>query len=128
MWKLLQMKDDCIFCKLANGLIGDKGTILMSNSSAVLIEDKNPIAPYHVLVISKQHWNNLSELQDEGPLDFIAVLGNMFDLIDQYVTKNGLEEWGYRVVINCGRDAGQTVTHLHIHTLGGAALKNDFGA
>lgn len=123
------MKDDCIFCKLANGLIGDIGTILLSNDSAALIEDKNPMAPFHVLVIPKEHWDSLTEMEDqEDVLNQAGLLSNMFDLVNQYVSSNNLKEWGYRVIINTGRDAGQTVKHLHMHVLGGAMLKNDFGA
>ena len=120
------MKDDCIFCKLANGVMGER---VLENTNAVLIEDKKPMAPYHVLVIPKEHWSDLTELQDkEGPLDIMAILGDMFDLVGTYVSSNNLKEWGYRTIINTGKDAGQTVPHFHLHVLGGAFLKNDFGA
>lgn len=119
------MKDDCIFCKLANGVMGEK---LLDNNLCTMIEDKKPMAPYHVLVIPKEHFANLSELHEEGLLGVAAIFSSMLDLVEEYVASNNLKEWGYRVVINQGKDAGQTVFHLHLHVLGGAFLQNDFGA
>lgn len=121
------MNDDCIFCKIANGKI--PVDVLYQNTNAVLISDKNPIAPNHLLVIPKDHFDSLSDLQDkEGPLDVAAILLDMFELVDEYTSSTSLESEGYRVVINTGTHAGQTVKHLHAHLLGGATLKNDFGA
>ena len=110
---------DCIFCKIINKDIPVEP--LASNHAAILIKDKNPIAPHHVLAISREHhessyWTNLGSLAD------------MMLLIHDYVEKNNLLETGYRIVSNAGKDAGQTVPHFHIHLLGGATLKNDFGA
>lgn len=120
--------DDCIFCKIANGKIPGV-EFLYQNSNAVMLSDKNPIAPNHLLVIPKEHYDSLSDLQDkEGPLDVAAILLDMFELVEEYTRSTGLKTDGYRVVINTGTHAGQTVKHLHAHLLGGAILKNDFGA
>lgn len=118
--------DNCIFCKIANGIIPVEP--VMKSEHCVMIADKNPIAPTHMLVIPKEHFDNIEGLHYEGPLDAMAILGDMFTLIDQYVEDKELHFSGYRIVINTGKDAGQTVHHLHIHLLGGATLKNDFGA
>lgn len=115
---------DCIFCKIVSKDIPVKP--LAENGSAILIQDKNPMAPHHVLAIVKEHYNNVGELSG---LDMAGILFNMFQLLDNYVFDNSLDlENGYRIIINTGKDAGQTVQHFHIHLLGGATLKNDFGA
>lgn len=117
------MRDDCIFCKLVHGVI--PVTPLFENEVAICIPDKNPIAPEHGLVIAKVHFGNLGDLL---PQDNKDILPGMFDLVDDFVARRGVNNDGYRVVINNGDDAGQTVRHLHIHVLGGATLKNDFGS
>lgn len=111
--------DDCIFCKIVKGEIPVEP--LASNTAAILIKDKNPIAPHHVLAIAKEHHTN-SYWSNWGSL------GDMMILIHKYVEENNLLESGYRIVSNSGPDAGQTVPHFHIHMLAGAKLKNDFGA
>ena len=117
------MKDDCIFCKIANGII--PSNTKAANDLAVLIVAKDPMAPHHVLVIPTKHYDSLEEL---GGLDWADTLDAMFSLVKNYAAYNGLVKTGYRLVINTGLDAGQTVKHLHMHLLGGAYLKNDFGA
>lgn len=117
------MRDNCIFCKIVHGLIPVKPII--ENSKAICIHDKNPIAPEHVLIIAKEHFGNLGDLDT---LDNETILPEMFNLIDDIVCRLGIINSGYRVVINNGDDAGQTVGHLHMHVIGGAILKNDFGA
>lgn len=114
---------DCIFCKLANGTIPT--TKLAENGGAFLIADRNPMAPHHVLSISKEHRDNVGEPYG---LDLAALLAYMFDLLLNYAVDEGLDRTGYRILINTGKDAGQTVNHFHIHLIGGATLKNDFGA
>lgn len=114
---------DCIFCKMACGEI--KVPFIEQNGSAFLIKDKNPVAPHHVLCISMDHYDNVGEPYG---LDQAGLLSNMFELLTEYATENGLDKTGYRILINTGKDAGQTVNHFHIHLIGGATLKNDFGA
>jgi histidine triad (HIT) family protein len=113
---------DCIFCKIVSGNIPVQ--IISENDSAILINDKSPMAPHHVLAIVKEHFDNAGELYG---LDMMAILANVFTLFDHYVITNNLNKSGYRIIVNSGPDAGQTVKHLHFHLLGGAALKNDFG-
>jgi histidine triad (HIT) family protein len=118
------MKEDCIFCKLTNGVI--PCTPRFENNSAILIEDRSPIAPTHGLVIPREHYDNIGDLSN--PLDSMFILSDAFQLISDYVCQEGIDTDGYRVIINTGDDAGQTVKHLHFHVVGGAKLKNDFGA
>jgi histidine triad (HIT) family protein len=81
--------------------------------------DANPQAPVHVLVIPKR---SIPRLDQTTPAD-AALLGEMLQAIPELARRLGLAESGYRVVINNGRDAGESVPHLHIHLLGGRALK-----
>lgn len=117
------MREDCVFCKIITGLIPVKPII--ENEKAIVIHDKNPIAPEHVLVIAKEHFGSLGDLL---PQDNESFLPQMFNLVDDIVARLGIANSGYRVVINTGDDAGQTVRHLHLHVIGGATLKNEFGA
>lgn len=117
---------DCIFCQIVSGKIPVEPVLTSSN--AIMIADKNPVAPTHMLVISKEHFDNIEHVHYEGPLDSMAILSDMLELIDKYVEDKDLHFNGYRILINTGKDAGQTVQHFHIHLIGGATLKNDFGA
>jgi histidine triad (HIT) family protein len=111
---------DCIFCKIVSKKIPVEP--LAEYEGAILIRDKNPIAPHHVLAIAKEHVSSIHEL------DYEFTLLEMLALLCNYAEQNKLNESGYRIVINTGKDAGQTVPHFHAHLVGGATLKNDFGA
>lgn len=111
---------DCIFCKIVSQEIPVEP--LAETEQAILIKDKNPIAPHHVLAVTKEHVANIHEL------DYEFALLDMLALLCQYADDHKLHESGYRIVINTGKDAGQTVQHFHAHLLGGTTLKNDFGA
>ena len=113
------MKDDCIFCKIVNKEIS--ADILKENPEAILIKDKNPKAPHHVLAMSKEHSSHIGEVLFAG--DILSPLA----LLCEYAYDNKLDKSGFRIVTNAGPDAGQTVGHYHIHLLGGAKLKDDFG-
>ena len=106
--------DDCLFCKIARGEIPVK--LLASNDLAVAFPDIRPVAPTHALVIPRTHVASLKELSD------FAMLGAMHALAAQVAREAGLDDGGYRTVINTGADAGQTVFHLHLHVLGGRAM------
>ena len=114
---------DCVFCKMLSGEI--KISPDYQNDHAFLIRDRNPIAPQHMLAITKEHFQNVSDMNSETRKNVISA---MFDLIDEYVRDLKLNDGGYRIVTNSGKNAGQTVQHLHFHVIAGAPLKNDFGA
>lgn len=117
------MKPGCVFCQIVGGQI--PSVIRLRNQHAILIDDRKPMAPQHALVIPVEHWGNLGDLI---PGEYEDLLPDVFQLIDDYVCQEGILNSGFRVIINSGPDAGQTVHHLHFHVLGGALLKNDFGA
>ena len=100
----------CIFCKIARGEI--PATIVAESEMALAFRDLDAKAPVHVLVIPREHVASLSHSSDPG------TLGEMLLLAAEVARMEGLTK-GYRVVINTGPDAGQTVEHLHAHVLGG---------
>jgi histidine triad (HIT) family protein len=108
--------DDCIFCKIASGQIPAK--ILYQDDSVVAFPDINPATLVHILIIPKKHIPSVSNLSE----DDLPLMGHMIDVANQLAKKEGVAENGYRLVINCGKDAGQEVFHLHLHLLAGRRL------
>lgn len=108
------MSDSCIFCRIAGGDIPAK--LVLENEHVVAFRDLDPKAPTHVLVVPKRHVATLDEAHDG------AELGALMLGAAEVARREGLVEGGYRTVINCGKGAGQTVFHLHVHVLGGRAL------
>jgi len=102
---------DCLFCKIAAGEI--PSTMVHSDDRAVAIEDINPAAPVHVLVIPREHHATVPDLRDAG------LLAHVFDVAHQVAQSRGVAEEGYRLVFNVGRRAQQSVWHVHLHVLGG---------
>ena len=105
---------DCIFCGIVAGDV--PATVVASGDGAIAIEDVNPQAPLHVLVIPREHLADVHAVRD-GEL-----LVTMFDLARKVARDKGVGDSGYRLVFNSGPDAGQTVFHAHLHVLGGRAL------
>ena len=106
---------DCLFCKIVAGQI--PSTKVYEDEQVLAFRDIAPMAPTHILVIPKTHIGSVAEVNPENS----AVIAHIFEVIPQIAKAEGLEN-GYRVVSNCGADAGQTVHHLHFHILGGRAL------
>lgn len=106
---------DCLFCKIIAGDI--PSTKVYEDETVFAFRDINPQAPTHILVIPKTHISDC----DGVTADNSAVVAHIFEVIPQIAKAEGLAN-GYRVVSNCGADAGQTVPHLHFHILGGKAL------
>ena len=108
--------NDCLFCKMAAGEI--KPDIVYEDADVLAFRDINPQAPTHFLVIPKTHIDTLNDLQAEhAPL-----IGKLFLAAQQVAAKEGVAQGGYRTVMNCNRDAGQTVFHIHLHVLGGRGM------
>jgi histidine triad (HIT) family protein len=106
---------DTIFGKIARGEADAK--IVYEDDHALAFRDLNPQAPTHVLVIPRQPIARLSEAEDgDAPL-----LGHLMQVASRVAKQEGLED--YRLVVNDGAGAGQTVFHLHLHVIGGRALK-----
>ena len=107
---------DCIFCKIAKKEIPSR--IVHEDSELVAFHDINPQAPTHLVLIPKTHLERVSELTPEtAPL-----AGKLVLTANRLAKQFGFSENGYRLVINCNRDGGQTVFHLHLHLLGGRSF------
>ena len=105
----------CIFCKIVAGEI--PSTKVYEDETVLAFRDINPMAPTHILVIPKAHIPSVAAITPENS----AVVSHLFEVIASVAQQEGLAN-GYRVVSNCGPDAGQTVPHLHFHILGGREL------
>jgi histidine triad (HIT) family protein len=107
--------NDCLFCKIARKEI--PADIVYEDDDVLAFRDIRPQAPVHVLVIPKRHIASLADLTQEDK----DVMGHVTLVASRLARDLGVSE-GYRVVINCGKDAGQTVFHIHMHLLGGRSL------
>ena len=106
---------DCLFCKIAAGEIPSKK--VYEDADMLAFHDINPEAPVHVLVIPKTHIGSMDEVNAANS----AVVAKIFEKIPEIAKAAGIVN-GYRVISNCGHDAGQSVPHLHFHILGGKEL------
>ena len=109
------LSDDCVFCKIIKGQI--PSTKVYEDEKMLVFKDIEPKAKVHLLAVPKDHFKLLSEMDESRA----QTLSYMLAKIPQIAAQNGCAN-GYRLVINQGDDAGQTVFHLHIHTLGGENL------
>ena len=107
--------ENCLFCKIVAGVI--PSTKVYEDETVLAFRDIAPQAPTHVLVVPKVHIADCNGISAENS----AVIAHIFEVIPEIARAEGLEK-GYRVVSNCGPDAGQTVPHLHFHILGGREL------
>jgi histidine triad (HIT) family protein len=106
----------CLFCRIIAGEI--PGTFLYQDDRLVVLQDINPQAPLHALVIPRTHIATLNDLtaEDDG------LVGEMVRRAALVAREMGVAEGGYRAVLNCNRDAGQTVFHIHLHVIGGRPM------
>ena len=107
---------DCLFCGIAAGEI--PSTEVASTDVVYAFRDLNPMAPTHVLVIPREHIVDATELAAHHG----EMLVELFDVARKVAHADGLEERGFRLVLNIGPDSGNTVPHLHLHVLGGRQL------
>ena len=106
---------DCLFCKIINGEIPSKK--LYEDEKILAFYDISPIAPVHFLVIPKQHIASVDAIDADNS----AIVAYIFQKLGELAKLAGIEN-GYRVISNCGADAGQTVQHLPFHVLGGKEM------
>ena len=111
------MEENCVFCKIIKGEI--PSTTLYSDDDFMIIKDINPQAKIHLVAILKNHIPHIDMLTEKGA----SILGKIMSKISHLQEKLGIRE-GYRLIINQGKNANQTVQHIHIHILGGEKLKD----
>ncbi|HTP28195.1 MAG TPA: histidine triad nucleotide-binding protein [Anaeromyxobacteraceae bacterium] len=109
--------ENCLFCKICAKTL--PAAIVHEDGETVAFEDSNPQAPMHVLVVPRQH---IATLNDLGSGDE-ALVGKLFRVGAQIARERGFSERGWRGVMNCNRESGQTVFHVHLHVLGGRAMR-----
>jgi histidine triad (HIT) family protein len=107
---------DCIFCRIARKEIPAKA--VFEDDLVLAFEDIKPQAPVHIVVIPKEHIEKLSDIDRERA----GIMGRLTAAANKIAADKGIASTGYRVVVNCGKNAGQAVAHLHLHLLGGRAL------
>jgi histidine triad (HIT) family protein len=108
---------DCLFCRIVAREV--PSTVVTETAYSLAFRDISPAAPTHVLLIPKAHYADATALAGADPVAF----ADLMLTADAVAALEGLTERGYRVVINTGRDAGQTVFHAHAHLLGGRDLR-----
>ena len=106
----------CLFCRIIAGEI--PGTFLYQDDRLVVVQDINPQAPLHALVIPRKHIATLNDLSAEDD----GLVGEMVRRAALVAREKGVAEGGYRAVLNCNREAGQTVFHIHLHVIGGRQM------
>ena len=106
--------EDCIFCSIIKGDI--PANILYSDESVLAFRDVNAQAPEHFLVIPKEHIATANDTNNE------AIMGKLMITATNVAKELGFAEQGYRLVMNCNSDGGQTVSHIHLHCLGGRQM------
>lgn len=107
---------DCLFCKIANKEVASK--IVYEDDRILVFEDAKPIAPVHLLIIPKKHIPTVNHLE----LSDKELMGELFLIAKKMAGEKGVSEKGYRLILNVGKDSGQTIDHLHLHLLGGKKL------
>ena len=108
---------DCIFCRIAAGSV--PATVVRQDEHTVAFRDLEPKAPLHVLVIPRRHIASVNDLQDGDA----GVIGALFVAARDIAAAEGVADAGYRVVMNTGPAAGQSVQHVHLHVLGGRDMR-----
>lgn len=108
------MKEDCLFCNIIDKKIPAK--LVYEDDKVVAFNDISPQAPVHVLIVPRQHIDTLNDLEDAN------LVGHMILTAKKIGSVLGINDSGYRLIMNCNEDGGQTVFHIHLHLLGGKRL------
>lgn len=113
--------ENCIFCRIVAGEIPCRK--VFEDERVFAFEDIQPMAPVHILIIPKRHISTLMDADAEGMGD----VDSMMSAAREIARAKGVDEKGFRVVINCNQEGGQVVSHLHMHLLGGRQLRGGLG-
>jgi histidine triad (HIT) family protein len=107
---------NCIFCKIIAGEI--PGDFVYRDERVLAFRDINPIAPTHILIVPVQHIASVNDLETKHE----PLIAHLFSTAKQLALEMGINQSGYRLIINTGPDSGQVVFHLHLHLLGGESM------
>lgn len=110
------MMQDCVFCRIVNRQL--PSTVVYEDDKVMAFNDINPVAPIHVIIIPKEHIASVNDLTEDNA----SVMGDIHLAAKKIAEKLGIADRGYRLINNCGPDAGQTVFHLHYHLIAGVKL------
>ncbi len=110
-------EENCLFCRIAKGEI--PAQVVLEDDDLIAFRDVNPQAPSHILIIPRRHIPSVDALSP----DSAGVMGKLFLAARALAREEGIAEGGYRMVVNAGPDAGQSVFHIHLHLLGGREMR-----
>ena len=113
--------NDCIFCKIVKGEMDSK--IVYQDKLVTAFRDIHPVAPTHVLVVPNRHIASINDVTEEDKLH----LGHMLAVVKPIAEKEGIQNTGYRLIVNTGPDANQVIFHLHLHIIGGQRMRHPMG-
>lgn len=108
--------EDCLFCKIIKGEI--PSSKVYEDDDVLAFRDINPAAPIHILLIPKKHIASLAEVKKEDG----ELIAKMHQVVNKIADQEGFKKSGYRLIVNCGKDSGQEVMHLHFHILAGVKM------
>jgi histidine triad (HIT) family protein len=115
------MPTDCIFCKIISG--ERLGTIVFTDEQMTAFLDIHPVAPTHILIVPNKHIASVNDLAVEDE----SLIGHLFTIARQLAQNRGIDQTGYRLIVNTGPNAGQAVFHLHLHLIGGQRMRFPMG-
>ena len=108
--------ENCLFCKIVKGEVPSEK--VYEDDKVLAFKDINPATPIHVLVIPKKHYENVLDVKEEDK----EIIADIFQAINKIAEKLGVEKDGFRIISNCGKDAGQEVMHLYLQFLEGGKM------
>jgi histidine triad (HIT) family protein len=108
--------NDCLFCKIQEGVI--PADIVFESDDVLAFRDVNPQAPTHILIIPRKHIATVNDLDENHEF----IMGRLFSVAKIIAAQEGVDEDGYRMVVNCNEKAGQTVFHIHMHLIAGRRM------
>lgn len=112
---------DCIFCRIIKGDI--PSTNVFRDDQVTAFRDIHPAAPTHILLVPNRHIDSVNVMTGEDE----QLVGHLIQVAGQLAAQDGIAETGYRLIVNTGPHAGQTVFHIHLHLLGGAPMTHPMG-
>ena len=115
------MSEPCIFCKIVSNEI--QGDVVYRDDQVTAFRDIQPVAPTHILIVPNKHIESVNDLETaDEPL-----MGHLITTAGKLAKEEGIEQSGYRLIMNTGADGGQAVFHVHLHLIGGQPMKHPMG-